>query len=689
MKNLVLYFAFFVGISFAIQAQSVIRGPYMQSPNHNSIKIMWRTDSNTDTKVWYGTDPNNLTFTATVNNNVKDHIIKITGLQPYTKYYYAVGDASGILGGNTLDHSFTTHPLPGSYVPIRIWATGDFGKGNQAQIETKQAFENYTGSRLADVWLWLGDNAYDDGKDQQYQDKVFGLSGFSDIFSKLPFYPSPGNHDYNEVWRASTTLGIPYTNIPLTNHQGPYYDIVEVPKYAETGGYPSSLEVFYSFDYGNVHFLSLNSEVFDYTTTYDGINQMIQWIKNDLQQNTKDFTIAYFHQPPYTKGSHDSDDIYELVMKAMREKVLPVLESFDIDLVVCGHSHVFERSYMIKNHYGNSSSFNLSQHATGINANTDGNFNNGTPYIKDNDNTNKEGAIHVVCGNSGSSTSSPSLDYPAMVYSHGAGGIPGAGSFIMDVYKNRLDGKYLKADGTIADEFTLLKRNIVINTMPNETICEGQSIQKTIPFTGGSDHLHYQISPTPASQNGASFVVAPTSTTTYTITISDSLTGQVISKPFLVHVAPMPTPTITRSNDTLYTQFGFNYQWYINNTPIAGAINYYYVPVVNGNYKVKITNANCDSESDFYQVSNLSINENASDFNVYPNPVVNALNVSFPNHFSKNQASYRIIDLNGKTILTGKIEQNGSIQVAELSTGSYILELNVEKHQQVIPFLKK
>ena len=43
---------------------------------------------------------------------------------------------------------------------------------------------------------------------------------------------------------------------------------------------------------------------------------MKQWIEQDLQQNTRTFTIAYFHQPPYSKGSHDSDDAFELVMKA-------------------------------------------------------------------------------------------------------------------------------------------------------------------------------------------------------------------------------------------------------------------------------------------------------------------------------------------------------------------------------------
>src|SRR5690606_1724537 len=113
---------------------------------------------------------------------------------------------------------FKTHPIPGTPVPTRVWAIGDFGRGNQGQVAMKQAFENYSGDREANVWIWLGDNAYNDGTDAQYQSKVFAVNGFSDIFSHLPFYPSPGNHDYNTVWAESTTLGIPYTNIPLENH---------------------------------------------------------------------------------------------------------------------------------------------------------------------------------------------------------------------------------------------------------------------------------------------------------------------------------------------------------------------------------------------------------------------------------------------------------------------------------------
>ena len=108
--------------------------------------------------------------------------------------------------------------------------------------------------------MWLGDNVYDDGKDSEYQTRLFELNGFKDVFNRLPFWPSPGNHDYNEVWEQSTLFGIPYSNIPLSQHEGPYFDMVDVPQQGEAGGFPSQLEVYYSFDYGDVHFLSLNSE---------------------------------------------------------------------------------------------------------------------------------------------------------------------------------------------------------------------------------------------------------------------------------------------------------------------------------------------------------------------------------------------------------------------------------------------
>lgn len=627
-------------ISFS---QSVIRGPYLQSPTDNSIVVMWRTDQPTDTYVFYGDSPSNLNQTASISNSVVDHSIVINGLDPYTQYYYAVGTSTATLAGQSTNHHFRTHPIPGTELPIRVWALGDFGKGNTGQVDVKNSYLNYANGVNTDVWIWLGDNAYDNGEDNEYQDKVFGLTGFSDVFSFLPFYPSPGNHDYGEVWAESTLLGIPYSNIALEDHVGPYYEIVDVPELGEAGGYPSMLEVFYSFDYGNVHFLSLNSEVYDFAGTDDGINQMITWITQDLQQNDKLFTVVYFHQPPYSKGSHDSDDIFELVMKSMREKIIPVLESFDVDLVVCGHSHVYERSFLINGHYDNSSTWDP---FTMLKDGSNGNFTLGNAYMKDTINTNDEGTVYVVCGNGGSSETSPDLNYPCMSFSDGGDNV--YGSFTLDIYKNRLDGKYLRVNGSIMDDFTILKKNLNLLPISNQTICEGDSATITANYLGGSDDLTFLWTTIPGDTSIQT--VAPVSTTNYSLSITDNLTGQVVSGNFTINVTSLPQATIINSNDTLYAQPGFAYQWYLNGVLISGATLDYFVPNVSGNYTVELINGICSNISSVYNFTANGLNETTQGLvKIYPNPATDVIKIelSQPEQFS----AISLTDVLGKEII--------------------------------------
>lgn len=654
---------------------SVVRGPYLQSVTHESIIVMWRTSNPTASTVWFGTDSLALTQSVTVNGSTTNHMVKITGLNPSNRYYYAVGYGNTqLVGGNSM-HTFKTHPIPGTSVPTRVWAIGDFGRGNSGQVAVKTSYEAYTGSRGTDVWLWLGDNAYQDGKDSDYQNHVFNVPGFSDIFSYTPFWPSPGNHDYNTVWSESTLLGIPYTNIALSDHQGPYFDIVEVPRFGESGGYGSQLEVFYSFDYGDVHFLSLNSEVFDYTLSYDGINQMKAWIQNDLAQNTRKFTIAYFHQPPYSKGSHDSDDMYQLVMKAMREKIIPLLESYDIDLVICGHSHVFERSYLIKGHYGNSSSFNP---ATMLMNPTMGNFQQGSPYIKDGLNSTPEGTVYVVCGNSGSSESGPPLNHPVMAYTHGGSGE--MGSFVVDIYKNRLDGKYIKSTGELADEFTILKKDLKLNPIITQTVCPGQPVTLQANYTGGSDSLLFVWSP--GGLIGSNVNVAPTVNTTYTLTVTDQLTGQIETTQTQINILSAPTAVISEvipgTLGVTNLGAGFTYQWLINGTPISGAISQYYAPLFNGNYTVEITSPNgCSIVTDpfSFQLSTSSINEfNDGKVEIFPNPNSGYFTIRIKE--KSLGAQCRILDINGREIQKHVLNNlETQIDLNRYENGIYIVQI--------------
>lgn len=658
MKSALLLFSLF--IIYYSNSQVVIRGPYLQTPTESSIIIKWRTDVPTTSRVVYGSDVNNLNEQVLNNQSTTEHTVEIVGLATYSEYYYAVGNAQTLFTAPSQDYRFKTHPLSGEKVPIRVWAIGDFGKGNAAQVEVKQSYVNYTDTTHTDVWIWLGDNAYADGKDHEYDEKVFNVAGFSDVFSYIPYWPSPGNHDYNEVWQQSTLFGIPYSNIPLSQHQGPYYEIIDVPEQAEAGGYPSNYELFYSFDYGNVHFLSLNSELYDFTQTYDGINQMKQWIEQDLLQNEQTFTIAYFHQPPYSKGSHDSDDLYERVMETMRDKVIPLLEEYDIDLVVCGHSHVFERSHLIHGHYGFSNSFDP---VTMLKDGNGGSFSSGTPYVKDNLPSTGDGTVYVVCGNSGSKTTTSDLNHPVMYFSDG--GDTQIGSFVIDIYRNRLDGKYLHASGQILDEFTIVKQDMSAE-IENIRICGDDEISIQPSVFGGSDDI--TVNWATLGQTGFEAIISTASVGSHTVIITDNVSGQVINQTF--EIVSETGLTISFTNDTLWTTSGFSeYNWYLDGVPLIGENSDFLVLEADGSYTVSLPYSACLSNAYIYQ-SNLSLVNyiNEAPF-IFPNPSTGEITIVLSESVP---ALYQISDASGQICSEGVLlEQKNTLNLTHLKPGVY------------------
>ena len=72
---------------------------------------------------------------------------------------------------------------------------------------------------------------------------------------------------------------------------------------------------------------------------------MYTWLEADLMANTQDWLIAYWHHPPYSRGSHDSDTTHQMFQ--MRERFVALLEDYGVDLVLTGHSHAYERSMLI------------------------------------------------------------------------------------------------------------------------------------------------------------------------------------------------------------------------------------------------------------------------------------------------------------------------------------------------------
>ena len=307
-------------LTASVYGQSVTRGPYLQKVSDSSIHVLWSTDSLTDSYVFFGTVPASPTQVRFTSSDTNRHNVLIDSLIPNTTYYYAVGNQSGVFDSAVHFH-FQTAPAIGSEEALRFWVTGDFGKGNTEQLDVLAAYNNYAGSNIANCWLWLGDNAYEDGTESDYQANVFDR--YDSLMAYTPFFSTPGNHDYRSVSGA-------YVSHHST-HTGPYYDIVDVPISAELGGYPSSTEAYYSFNYGNAHFVSLNSEV---QSTGSVNSDMEAWLHQDLSSDTSLWKIVFTHQPPYSKGSYDSDLSWELVIRGIRENYLPIFDQHDVRLAL-------------------------------------------------------------------------------------------------------------------------------------------------------------------------------------------------------------------------------------------------------------------------------------------------------------------------------------------------------------------
>jgi tetratricopeptide (TPR) repeat protein len=404
----------------------VTRGPYLQVCTAEAITVRWRTDSQSDSWVRYGTSPEALTSSASDAATTTEHEIRLTSLLPATRYYYSVGTSTDVLAGDA-SHTFVTAPVAGTAQTTRVWVLGDSGSPTSYAFAVRDAYAAWTGSRSTDLWLMLGDNAYGSGTDSEYQVAVF--QQYPVMLRQSALWPTRGNHD--------------------DLHGGAnndYYDIFTMPAAGEAGGLSSGTEAYYAFDWANIHFICLDSEGSDRSPG----GAMLTWLANDLAANTRPWVIAYWHHPPYSKGSHDSDDSSQLT--DMRENALPILEAGGVDLVLSGHSHSYERSFLLDGHYGVSTTLTPAM----VLDSGDGRADGDGPYTKPGAvHSPHAGAVYAVAGSS-SKASGGSLNHPVMVAS-----LDLWGSMVLDVDGDRLDARFLSHTGAVLDSCSIVKESPV------------------------------------------------------------------------------------------------------------------------------------------------------------------------------------------------------------------------------------
>ena len=166
-------------------------------------------------------------------------------------------------------------------------------------------------AKVDDAVFTLGDNAYTSGTTAQFNDCFTPTWGDPKkrIIKKL--HPAPGNHEY------------------YTPSADPYYKYFGPAAGTVGKGY-------YSYDVGVWHVVVINSEIVVNTTFTDSARKaQMDWVEKDLQAHKTLCTIAYWHHPRFSSGWHGSD--------AKLGPVWQLLYDNDVDLVLAGHDHDYER----------------------------------------------------------------------------------------------------------------------------------------------------------------------------------------------------------------------------------------------------------------------------------------------------------------------------------------------------------
>lgn len=355
---------------------------------------------------------------------------KLSDLQPSTRYYYAVFDGARRLTVEDDSYSFVTPPPIGTRQPFRFWVIGDGGTGRTPQYEVHQGmlkFVTHDGKPL-DFWLHVGDMAYGTGHDMEFQSRFF--EPYATALRNLVCWPTMGNH---EGFTSKGTTGV-----------GPYYDAYVLPKRGEAGGVASGTEAYYAFTHGNIHFICLDSHDLERKAS----GAMAKWLKADLEKAKADWLIAFWHHPPYTKGSHDSDKEKDLT--EMRELIMPIIESGGVDLVLTGHSHIYERSMLMDGAYATPT---VSEGV--ILDDGDGDPDGDGPYRKSEGTRPHGGTMQVVAGNAGQSlgrkASSPVMRSIVLEF----------GSVIVDVDGDTLTARMINRGGVQRDVARIVKHGRV------------------------------------------------------------------------------------------------------------------------------------------------------------------------------------------------------------------------------------
>lgn len=298
MKNTILIFLLLV--SAVVSQAKILMSPYLQSVTTTSVFVLVECDTKDTVWVDYG---RTMAYGRTAISSIVSvtdakvptyvHKILLKGLKANSAYYYKARQGKSNCDGSV----FHTAVEPGTSYRM-LW---------MADFRTNTSIHDKIAKLAADTYPQVavyGGDLCNSGDYTSWK-KEFFRSSELDLISKVPFFSTTGNHEGNG----------PNTRAFLQN--------------------PDSLsktQQYYSFEYGDLHVLVLNTEI----DLKPGSPQY-EFAKKDLEAAGTSWKMVVSHAPAYCAGGHGEDTNMIRITK-------DILEPNQVNLVLSGHSHFYQHN---------------------------------------------------------------------------------------------------------------------------------------------------------------------------------------------------------------------------------------------------------------------------------------------------------------------------------------------------------
>lgn len=249
------------------------------------------------------------------------HTAAVTDLKPGTAYEYRVG------AGDKRSSWQSFHTAQGHDFKALIFPDSQSSDYSVWAVTAQPAWQR---NQDAQFFINMGD-LVDNGQDHYQWNAWFDVVG--DMIARIPVVPLLGNHEtYDKDWKV---------RMPEA-----YLHLFALPR-IDREKYQNQ---FYSFDYGDVHFVVLNTqsqELADFEPSLD--EDEVAWFKEDMAKTTKKWKVVLMHKDPLQYGFANRPEPREEGFSPEGRLWMPLFDQYGVDAVLSAHLHTYRDRGHIRN----------------------------------------------------------------------------------------------------------------------------------------------------------------------------------------------------------------------------------------------------------------------------------------------------------------------------------------------------